>query len=164
MYVLVHWKKMIVFTKMPLNDWNMFLKYVFRNYQKLLEMALFISSKTFLELENTVFLGHYHIIGLQWRLVRRCRGGSASRPYHTVSTNYVFVEAVPRPSLQIICRGGLGTPAAPTNRFVGTATVPTAPTNHFSAKKNNKFTIQIRPEHIFFMHNSIMTYLLLRLY
>ena len=52
--------------------------------------------------------------------------------------------------------------AAPTNRFVGAATVPTAPTNHFSTKKI-KFTIQIRPEHIFFIHNSIMTYLRLRL-
>jgi len=41
-------------------------------------------------------------------------------------------------------------PAAPTNRFVGAATVPTAPINHFRAKKI-KFTIQIRPEHIFFM-------------
>ena len=33
-------------------------------------------------------------------------------------------------------------PAAPTNRFVGAATVPTAPTNHFSAKKI-KFTIHV---------------------
>ena len=38
-------------------------------------------------------------------------------------------------SYKSIYRGGLGTPA-PTNRFVGAATVPTAPTNHFSAKKN----------------------------
>ena len=31
MYVLVLMKKMVVFMKMPLNDWNMFLKYVFRS-------------------------------------------------------------------------------------------------------------------------------------
>ena len=48
--------------------------------------------------------------------------------------------------------------------FVGAVQFRTAPTVHFSKKKKIKFTIQIWPEHIFFMHNSIMTYLLLRLY
>ena len=80
------------------------------------------------------------------------------------------VGTVAAPTNQIV--GAVGTVAAPTNRFIGAvwehqpplqidptnrfegaATVPTAPTNYFSAKKI-KFTIQIRPEHIFFMHNN----------
>ena len=72
--------------------------------------------------------------------------------------------------------GAVGTVAAPTNRFVGAADNTSRlyksgggysinrPYSTFFRKKKIKFTIQIRPEHIFFMHNSIMTYLLLRLY
>jgi len=67
-----------------------------------------------------------------------CRGGSANRPYHTVSTNHVFVGTVHRPSLQIDLL-----PAAPINRFVGAVTV------HFFVIFFFKFTIQIRPEHIY---------------
>ena len=51
-------KKMIVFTKMPLNDWNMLLEYDFMS--KLLETPgddLLYSSKTFFKLKNTMFLG-----------------------------------------------------------------------------------------------------------
>ena len=84
----------------------------------------------------TPALRHYVEKHFQGRLVNICRGGFASRPYERVATNHVFVGAV-------------GTIAAPTNRFigavwehqpplrfVGAATVPTTPTNHFSAKKN----------------------------
>ena len=49
--------------------------------------------------------------------------------------------------------------AAPINRFAGAVQSRTAPTVHFSANFFFKFTIQIRLEHIFFMHNPIMTYL-----
>ena len=44
---------------------------------------------------------HYVRYDFQGRLMGICRGGSASHPYHTVSTNYTFVGVVPRPPLQI---------------------------------------------------------------
>ena len=56
---------------------------------------------------------------------------------------------------KLIYRGGWCSQTAPINRFVGTATVPTAPTNHFSTKKI-KFKIQIGPEHIFFLFDIIV--------
>jgi len=65
------------------------------------------------------------------------RGGLASRLYHIVSTNYIFVGAVPRLSLQIDWLRRLQ------NRFVGASVVPVAPiipacrdgTVHFFEKK-----------------------------
>ena len=56
-------------------------------------------------------MGHYVKYDFQGRLQCICRGGSASRPYHTVSTNHVFVGAV------VVL-------AASTNRFVGVDVVP----------------------------------------
>ena len=44
---------------------------------------------------------HYVRYDFQGRQMGICRGGSASRPYHTVSTNHAFVGAVLRPPLQI---------------------------------------------------------------
>ena len=49
-----------------------------------------------------------------------CRGGFASRPCYTVSTNQEFVEAVPKPPLQIDLYRRLVSPATPTTVFVGT--------------------------------------------
>ena len=83
------------------------------------------------------------------RLQCICRGGSTSRPYHTVSTNHAFVGAVPRPSLQImhlqgrfpdrpyksICRGGCSTSRPYKQVFVGAVQSRTAPTLRFPAKR-----------------------------
>ena len=47
---------MIIFTKIPLNDWNMLLKYVFRSkLLETLEDGLIYSFKTFLGVEK------YHV-------------------------------------------------------------------------------------------------------
>ena len=108
---------------------------------------------------------HYYKKHFQGRLVTLCRGGLASRPYRTVSTNHAFVGAVPRPPLQIDLQGRLVIEpplqinlqgrlvlrTAPTNLFVGAAVVPAAsiipvcrggsiqnrPYNTFSRKKNS---------------------------
>ena len=93
---------------------------------------------------------HYYRYHLQGRLKTICRGGLASCPYQTVSTNHAFVGAVPRLPLQIDLQRWLVLSAAPTNRFVGAAVVPGVPIipicrggsvqnrpyNTFSCKKN----------------------------
>ena len=67
-------------------------------------------------------------------------------------------------SYKSICRSGWCSQTAPINRFVGAATVPTAPTVYIYIFKKIQIYNSNLTEHIFFMHNSIMTYLLLRLY